>query len=209
MPRKPCESHQEFRITLGDFERKKIAEIIATQQANVAVDGVTAVAQAVGTAIGGLGVYALGAAALLYVGFSFDETVDNISTRFSTWLEKSGFVNYHADEYGRAMVEVQLELDALNAEAMALNTSRSEGWQTRHQAIMTRVALLVKREEVLTALIDAIRAGEEDGWNTRGRAGGHASALNERYTDWYIRTHGSAPDEIPEWDLSTSNGGAA
>lgn len=200
MPRKPCDNVSEYRITLGDFERKKIQEIITTQQANVAVDGVTAVAQAVGTAIGGLGVYALGAAALLYVGFSFDETVDNISTRFSTWLEKSGFVNYHADEYGRELVKVYAELQTLNDEAQTLDSSNPVDLK-RHQQIMTRVALLTKRQDVLEALIRAIAEGDESGWNTRGRAGGHASALNEAYVDWYVRTHGSEPNSIPEWDI--------
>mgnify|MGYP003645958677 FL=1 len=200
MPRKPCDNVNEFRITLGDFERKKIQEIITTQQANVAVDGVTAVAQAVGTAIGGLGVYALGAAALLYVGFSFDETVDNISTRFTTWLEKSGFVNYHADEYGRELAKVYEELQTLSDESLALDPTNPVD-RNRHQAIMTRVALLTKRQDALEAVINAIAAGDEDGWNTRGRAGGHASALNERYTDWYTRTHGHAPAEVPEWDI--------
>ena len=208
MPRKPCDNVNEFRITLGDFERKKINEAIVTQQANVAIDGVTATLNAAGAAIGGLGVWALGAAALIYVGFSVDEFIDNTSTRLSTWLEKSGFVNYHADEYGRELVKVYEELQTLSDEAIALDPSNPAD-RKRHEAIMTRVALLVKRQDVLEALIRAIAEGEEDGWNTRGRAGGHASALDERYTDWYIRTHGHAPATMPEWELSTSDGGSA
>ena len=46
----------EHRISLSDFERTKINQIIETQQANVAVDGVTDVAKAVGGALGGAGI---------------------------------------------------------------------------------------------------------------------------------------------------------
>jgi len=200
VPRKPCDNVNEFRITLGDFERKKIQEIITTQQANVAVDGVTAIAQAAGSAISGIGIYALGAAALLYVGFSIDDFIDNTSTRLANWLNKTGFVNYHADEYGRELVKVYAELQSLSDEAISLDPSNPADLK-RHEQIMKRVALLVKRQDVLEALINAIAEGKEDGWNTRGRAGGHASALDAAYIDWYTRTHGHAPDEIPEWDI--------
>ena len=197
MPRKPCDSVQEFRITLGDFERKKVQEIIKTQQANVAIDGATAVAQAAGTAIGGLGVWALGAAALLWVGFNFDDFIDNTSTRLAGWVEKTGFVNYHADEYGRAYAKVVTELDSLHQEAQALDSSNPAD-RKRHQAIMTRVALLTKRQEALEAIIHAIAEGDEVGFNIFGDDAGQ---LDTRYIDWYTRTHGHPPDDVPEWDI--------
>lgn len=206
MPRKPCDNVNEFRITLGDFERKKIQEIITTQQANVAVDGVTAIAQAAGSAISGIGIYALGAAALLYVGFSIDDFIDNTSTRLANWLNKSGFVNYHADEYGRELVKVYAELQSLSDEAISLDPSNPADLK-RHEQIMKRVALLVKRQDVLEALINAIADGEVDGWNAYGGKGAdssiHGNTLDAAYTDWYTRTHGHPPDEVPVWDIVT------
>lgn len=56
MPRKPVDKVIEHRISLSDFERSQVKEAIATQQANVAVDGITATLQAAGSALAGGGV---------------------------------------------------------------------------------------------------------------------------------------------------------
>lgn len=56
MPRRRVDKVIEHRISLSDFERTKINDIIETQQANVAIDGITDVAKAVGGALGGAGV---------------------------------------------------------------------------------------------------------------------------------------------------------
>lgn len=55
MPRRRVDKVIEHRISMSDFERDQIKQVIATQQANVAVDGVTATLNAAGTALGGAG----------------------------------------------------------------------------------------------------------------------------------------------------------
>jgi hypothetical protein len=55
MPRRRPDVVHEYRVSLSDFERAKISEVITTQQANVAVDGVTATLNAAGIALGGAG----------------------------------------------------------------------------------------------------------------------------------------------------------
>jgi hypothetical protein len=56
MPRRRVDKVIEHRISLSDFERTKINEIIETQEANVKLDAVTDSMQAVGSALAGGGV---------------------------------------------------------------------------------------------------------------------------------------------------------
>jgi len=56
MPRRRVDKVIEHRISLSDFERSKITEIIETQNANVKLDAVTDSMQAVGSALAGGGV---------------------------------------------------------------------------------------------------------------------------------------------------------
>ena len=55
MPRRRVDKVIEHRVSLSDFERTQVKEIIDTQKANVAIDGFTATAQAVGAAMAGAG----------------------------------------------------------------------------------------------------------------------------------------------------------
>ena len=55
MPRRRPDVVHEYRISLSDFERQRIDEAISTSQANVAIDGVTNLAMAAGTAMAGAG----------------------------------------------------------------------------------------------------------------------------------------------------------
>lgn len=56
MPRRRVDKVIEHRISLSDFERSKINEIVKTQDANVKLDAVTDSMQAVGSALAGGGV---------------------------------------------------------------------------------------------------------------------------------------------------------
>jgi len=56
MPRRRVDKVIEHRISLSDFERSKINEIVKTQDANVKIDAVTDSMQAVGSALAGGGV---------------------------------------------------------------------------------------------------------------------------------------------------------
>lgn len=55
MPRRRPDVVHEYRISLSDYERSKVEELLTTQQANVAVDGITAALNAAGIALGGAG----------------------------------------------------------------------------------------------------------------------------------------------------------
>lgn len=55
MPRKAPTEVIEHRISFSDKERQQIERVIQTQQANVAIDGVTATLQAAGSALAGGG----------------------------------------------------------------------------------------------------------------------------------------------------------
>ena len=68
MPRKPCDSHQELRLTLGDFERKQIKEAIETAKRDSIIKNTPQIM--LGTAaIGLVGVIGYGAY-LLYKGLN-------------------------------------------------------------------------------------------------------------------------------------------
>lgn len=202
MPRKPCESVQEFRITLGDFERKKVNEILALKQQNDIIDGVTATTQAVATAVGGLGVAGLAWAALIYVGYSFEEIVDDLSDYATDFFERSGVVNYTADDYGRELVKVEAELQLLfqanqelgNTDPMTPRVLKQIETNTK------KAAKLVKKQDALRGLIDAIAAGDVSGYSFSPATGpyGHMNYINEEYRAWYYSTYGENPPEIDD-----------
>jgi len=55
LPRRRPDVVHEYRISLSDFERKKVEQIQTIAAANVGLDAVTNVLQAAGTALGGAG----------------------------------------------------------------------------------------------------------------------------------------------------------
>ena len=205
MPRKPCDSHQEFRITLGDFERKKLNEILALKQQNDIIDGVTATTQAVATAVGGLGVAGLAWAALIWVGLSFDEIVDKISGGLVGFLESSGRVNYTADDYGRELTQVEAELQALFIENQELEESKGALFHPRdiiaannkQKSNTERARKLILKQNALRGLIAAIAEGEVSGYSVSPATGpyGHMDYINEEYRAWYYATYGENPPE--------------
>ena len=96
MGRKASDSVTEHRITLGDFERKQIQGIIATQKANVAIDGVTATFQAAGSALAGGGM--LWAAIGLMGWFGGGKLLDALKgTGNATWDWINDTVNPFTD----------------------------------------------------------------------------------------------------------------
>ena len=204
MPRKPVESVSEFRITLGDFERQKVTELLTMAKSNVVIDGATDTAKAVGSAVGGLGVWGLAWAALLWVGFDLDETIDNWSDRLKGVLEGRGWVNYTADEVGRDWFKISQELDALIEEAQVLaGAMRTPENEARHRQIMARARVLTRRQEVLKAYVDAITAGDTRGYTLSTYEEGHQMQLNQQWRNWYYQTYGEEPDFTPEWDMRT------
>ena len=116
MPRKAPKEVIEHRITLGNYERDKLEEIITTYQASSALDGVS-------NLLGSIGWPLLGVAGLIYVGFSIDDLVEDTKTwakkqgdALAGWLEKNGLVNYTADEIGLAIKENDAKIAELVGE---------------------------------------------------------------------------------------------
>lgn len=72
MPRRAVDVTNEHRLTLGNYERALVEQFAALQKENQRLDAATATAQAVGTALGGLGLAgaALALGAYLIPNFS-------------------------------------------------------------------------------------------------------------------------------------------
>lgn len=83
MGRKKTDQVIEHRISFSDLERKQIQQVINTQKANVAVDGVTSTMQAAGSALAGGGV--LWAAVGLVAWFGGGALFEAAKTQGSKW----------------------------------------------------------------------------------------------------------------------------
>jgi len=84
MPRRRPDNVIEHRISLSDFERSKINEAVATAQANVAVDGITATLQAAGSALAGGGVLL---AAVVFMGWKGPTLIAKITDKTNGILD--------------------------------------------------------------------------------------------------------------------------
>lgn len=84
MPRKAPDQVIEHRISFSDKERQHLQEIINTQKANVAIDGVTSTLQAVGSSLAGGGLLwaSIGLVAWFGGGILLDKAKDATS---KTW----------------------------------------------------------------------------------------------------------------------------
>jgi len=88
LPRRKIDTTTEHRISLGSYERTALQEAFSIQKENQRLDAITATAQAVGTAVGGLGI----AGAALIVGAYLipdwlSKTTDKV-TGPGGWLDK-------------------------------------------------------------------------------------------------------------------------
>jgi hypothetical protein len=212
IPRKPTDSVQEFRITLGDYERKKLEEILTTQKSNVVIDGVTATLGAAGTAVGGLGVWGLALAALIWAGWDLDDSIDKWSSKLTDYLSTTGFTNYTADEYGRQALKISAQLDEAMLAFQSIQTEmRETGFnptlQRRAMLLQTKVADLVKQRERLEAIIAAIADGSRDvaGWVFSYNEDEYQQrAVQNEWARWYRATYGEDPPEY-DWDIGVTD----
>lgn len=216
MPRKAPSQVIEHRISLSDYERKELKQYVDAQQINSGFN-------AVGNLMSGISWPLLGVAALLYVGFSLDDLVDdtkkfvdNQSDKLTTWLEKKGLVNYSADELGREVWKIRNEQGALFEENSELNAMiQAEGRQPtdsemkRIEQIHKRMRILDKREKVLTQLIADIASGKqkwyEYAWFIGEDDDDFRDVLDKQYRMAYQEMYGTEPDTTLDWDIETGD----
>jgi len=88
MPRRKIDTTTEHRISLGTYERNALQEAFSIQKENQRLDAITATAQAVGTAVGGLGI--AGAALLLgaYLVPNLFEKITDKASGPGGWLDR-------------------------------------------------------------------------------------------------------------------------
>lgn len=203
MPRKAPGQVIEHRISLSDFERKELRSLVQSTQLNQRVNAGANIAQSISFPL-------LGIAALVYVGFSLDEFVDDIkgfvdssSDKLKGFMEKKGWVNYQADEIGRQIMTIRKETDALEAELMLLvnQTGPKSAWQTKRiDVIRKRLPILSKRDDILRKMLNDIVTGERKGYTAYG--GERSQELHEQaLQSWYESEGGT--DEV-DWELDTS-----
>lgn len=163
MPRKAPDKVIEHRISLSNYERKYLDEAMQTYQAKIASNSIT-------NLIGSLSIGTLGWAALIWVGFSLDDAIEKAKGltkewgyKAADWLTQAGFVNYTADEIGRAIQEND---EALAANSTAyheyLNSSSDPQVYSSQKAVNFRkeAAILQNRDTTLRKMLDQITRGE-------------------------------------------------
>ena len=202
MPRKAPDKVIEHRITLGNYERETTRELVKRHKINSNAAIVTNSLQSISLPL-------IGAAALIYVGFSLDEvieqaksTFDKYTNKISDWLvdpEGAGVVNYTADEIGRAIVKTEqeksAEMDAymafINSEEFAL----SGGMQgAKATAYRRKLEALEAREQLLRKMLNDIAEGGGIGY----LIGGSDEAQKRNLQEYYEREGGEG--EI-NWEL--------
>tara|TARA_R110000823_G_scaffold245364_2_gene369431 strand:- start:1804 stop:2424 length:621 start_codon:yes stop_codon:yes gene_type:complete len=203
MPRKAPSQVIEHRISLSDFERKELRALVKSTQLNSRINAGANVAQSISFPL-------LGIAALVYVGFSANELVDDIkgfvdssSDKLKGYMEKNGWINYQADEIGRQIAAIEKEQEELVAEMMLLGNTPGgmDSWQLkRFRAIQNRLPILSKRDDILRKMLNDIVTGERKGYTAYG--GARSEELHEQaLQSWYESEGGT--DEV-DWELDTS-----
>jgi len=213
MPRKAPKEVIEHRITLGNYEREKLNEIIDTYQANSALGGIS-------NLLGSIGWPLLGVAGLIYVGFSFDEFIEDTKTwakkqgdSLAGWLEKNGLVNYTADEIGRAIQENDQKIAELVGE-MGANVQKycdpnSPNFSaTECKRINQEMDRLQKRDKVLRKMLQQIVDKDVDPmgaswiiWTGASDGESHENILTNWYKYRYRQDYGESADDVPDWDI--------
>lgn len=213
MPRKAPKEVIEHRITLGNYEREKLDEIINTYQAGSALGGIS-------NLLGAIGWPLLGVAGLIYVGFSLDDFVEDTKSwakkqgdKLAGWMETNGLVNYTADEIGRAINENDAKIAELVGEMGANvqnycdpnspNFSASEckrineemdRLQRRDKVLRKMLQQIVDKDVGLVGMSWILYTGENDKQT-------HEDILSRWYAYEYRQDYGESATEVPDWDI--------
>lgn len=193
---------------MSNFERARLDEMITTYQAKATANTVT-------NLIGSVSFPMLGIAALIWVGFSLDDFIEDTKSwakrqgnKLASWIESNGLINYTADEIGRAITETENKKAALYAESMEFyqagegNYSSAKG--KRYRADLTA---LEEREEVLRKMLNDIATGNTDSLYKAGWLFQQTEGDKEKTADflqsWYQQEGGEGDIN---WEISDSEG---
>ena len=214
MPRKAPKDIIEHRITLGNYERERLDEILTTYQAKSAVNSAASL-------LGSVSLPMLGVAALIWVGYGLTEIVDDVKkwtkttgSNIADWMTKNGLINYTADEIGRAIQEAEEEQAALVGE-MGANVQRfcdpnsPEFNETKCKNLNAEGARLEKKIRTLRKMLNQIVEGEIPiygaGWlffTGDGDIDAHKDILDTWYEREYLDDYGDSGDKTPpDWDI--------
>jgi len=182
MPRKPPTNVIEHRISLSDFERKQLKEFVNAQEIRAGFGSAAALMQGVSWPL-------LAAAALWWVGFSFDEFVDDVkdfidssSTKVKTWMEKKGFVNYQADEIGREIEKNEAEKQALYAESIAFYNEHPDNYNSKKgKGYRTKLTKLETRDVILREILNDIATGKISGYDLEAHGDMSSGYFKDQY----------------------------
>lgn len=149
---------------MSNFERARLDEMITSYQAKATANTVT-------NLIGSISLPMLGVAALIWVGFSLDDFIEETKDwakrqgdKFADYLTKSGVINYTADEIGRAIVENEEKKQDLYAESMAFYQANSENYSSsKGKNYRKRLTALEERDVILRKMLNDIATGNTSG----------------------------------------------
>ena len=161
MPRKAPDKVIEHRITLGAYEREELRQVVRRYKK-------TSVANSVGNVLQGVGWPVLAGAALLYVGFSLDELVDDVkdtidasSDAVVNWVEDNGLVVYTAPYIGQEIKETEEEKAKVYQQYVDdLNAGKYEFSSNTAKNVRKKLERLERREQTLRRMLDKIAKGE-------------------------------------------------
>jgi len=205
MPRKAPKEVIEHRITLGNYEREQLQEIVKSHQRNNIVRNVNNSLQSLSFPL-------LAVAGLIYVGFSADEIIEDAKNLYnrvidagSDWAIKNLNIDYTADNIGREIEKVTQEkaelLGVMGANVQKYCDSNSpEFSRARCAGIQQQSRSLERRETILRNMLNDIVEGKERGW-----FGGSDSAtkvqeyLQAQYQEQYQAQYGEESSYDPSF----------
>jgi hypothetical protein len=138
--------------------------MITTYQAKSTANSIT-------NLIGSVSLPMLGVAALIWVGFSLEDLVEDTKSwakkqgnDFANYLTKTGLINYTADEIGKAITETEEEKVRMYGEMIAFYQA-GEGNYSSSRGIRYRKDMesLETREEILRQMLNDIATGNTGG----------------------------------------------
>jgi len=205
MPRKPPKEVIEHRITLGNYEREQLQELVKSHQRNNIVRNVNNSLQALSFPL-------LAVAGLIYVGFSADEIIEDAKNLYnrvidagSDWAIKNLNIDYTADNIGREIEKVTQEKAELLG-VMGANVQRycdpnsPEFSRARCAGIQQQSRALERRETILRNMLNDIVEGRERGWYAGTDASERLQAyLQEQYREQYQAEYGEESSYDPSF----------
>jgi hypothetical protein len=206
MPRKAPDKVIEHRISLSNFERQRIDEMITSYQAKSAVNSVANV-------MGAVSLPMLGVAALIWVGFSIDDAIDEIKSwtkragnKVADWLTSAGLINYTADEIGRAITATDEEKVQVYEESIAFYNEHPDNYSSaKGKAYRRQLTDLESRDVILRKMLNDIATGNTSGMYKAGwvfqQMGNEQDKENtaDLLQNWYEYEGG--PGDI-DWEIS-------